>query len=151
MKVKIKRVDKSLPLPAYQTAGSVGCDLYARVTTKVPPKSLAKIPANVMVETPKGYMFMEASRGSTPFKKGLMMAHGVGIGDQDFWGPNDEWHIPVYNFTDKEVIVERGERIAQGIFIPVEIAQWEEVEEINEPDRGMFGSTGQHIKTKKKR
>jgi dUTP pyrophosphatase len=142
MKIKIKRVDKQLPLPTYQTKGSAGCDLYARVTMTIEPKKLAKIPANVIVETPKGYMFLIASRGSTPFKKGLMMAHGVGIGDQDFWGPEDEYHIPVYNITDAAVTVERGERIAQGIFIPIEIAEWDEVEEINEPNRGMFGSTG---------
>ncbi len=142
MKVRIKRVDLELPLPEYQTSGSVGCDLYARVTTTVAPGKLAKIPANVIVETPEDYMFLVASRSSTPFKKGLMMAHGVGIGDQDFWGPDDEYHIPVYNITDKPVTLERGERIAQGIFVPVERAEWEEVDEVNTESRGMFGSTG---------
>ena len=144
MKVRIKRIDKDLPLPEYQTKGSVGFDLHVRVTTTVEPGKLAKIPANVIVETPKGYMLLIASRGSTPFKKGLMMAHGVGIGDQDFWGPDDEYHIPVYNITEKPVTVERGERIAQGIFVPVEIAQFEEVEDVGESSRGMFGSTGGH-------
>ncbi len=142
MKVKIKRVDKELPLPKYQTKGAVGCDLYARVTTNVEPGKLAKIPANVIVKTPPGYMFLVASRSSTPFKKGLMMAHGVGIGDQDFWGPEDEYHIPVYNITEEVVTVDRGERIAQGIFVPVTIAEWEEVDEGGSESRGMYGSTG---------
>ena len=150
MKIKIKRVDKDLPLPEYQTAGSVGCDLYARVTTSIEPGKLAKIPANVIVETPKGHMFLVASRGSTPFRKGLMMAHGVGIGDQDFWGPDDEYHIPVYNITEEVVTVERGERIAQGIFVPVMIAEFEEVDDVGEKSRGMYGSTGGHIKKDKK-
>ena len=146
MKIKIKRVDKDLPLPEYHSKGAVGCDLYARVTTTIEPGKLAKIPANVIVETPKGYMFLVASRGSTPFRKGLMMAHGVGIGDQDFWGPDDEYQIPVYNITENPVTVERGERIAQGIFVPVMIAEFEEVEEIAGESRGMFGSTGGHVK-----
>lgn len=149
MLVKIKRVDKSLPLPTYHSQGAVGCDLYARLTTKVAPKSLAKIPANVIIQTPKGYMFLEASRGSTPFKKGLMMAHGVGIGDQDFCGEKDEYQIPVYNFTDKEVVVEKGERIAQGIFVPVERAEWIEVKMMeHNKTRGMFGSTDKNDKKK---
>lgn len=144
MKVKIKRIDKELPLPKYQTSGSVGCDLNARVTTIIPPHSLGKIPANVIIETPPGYMFVVASRGSTPFKKGLLPPHGFGVGDQDFCGPDDEYWIVVYNFTDQEVTVERGERIAQGIFVPIEVAQWEEVEEMTGPTRGGFGSTGTH-------
>jgi len=144
MKVKIKRVDKSLPLPEYHSKGAVGCDLYARVETKIPPKSIAKIPSNLIIQTPPGFMFIVASRGSTPFKKGLMPPHGIGIGDQDFWGEDDEYDIAVYNFTDEEVVVERGERIAQGIFVPVEIAEWEEVDEISDSSRGKFGSTGGH-------
>lgn len=148
MKVKIARVDKSLPLPEYHTKGSVGCDLYARETTKVTPKSLARIPANVIIETPPGFMFIVASRGSTPFKKGLLPPHGFGVGDQDFCGPEDEYKIAVYNFTDEEVVVERGERIAQGIFVPVEIADWEEVDSIVKVNRGAFGSTDKKMDEK---
>lgn len=142
MKVKIKRIDKDLPLPKYQTSGSVGCDLLARVTTTIPAKSLARIPANVIVHTPPGFMFVVASRGSTPFKKGLIPPHGIGIGDQDFCGPEDEYQIAVYNILDEEVVVERGERVAQGIFVPVEVIEWEEIDETDKPTRGMFGSTG---------
>lgn len=143
MKVKINRIDKELPLPTYQTGGSVGCDLFARKEVKIPPKSLGKIPANVIIETPPGFMFVVASRGSTPFKKGLLPPHGIGVGDQDFCGPEDEYQIPVYNFTDHEVVVERGERVAQGIFVPVEIVEWEEIDSMeHNKTRGGFGSTG---------
>lgn len=141
MKVDITRIDKGLPLPEYHTSGSVGCDLYARISTEVDPKSFAKIPANVIIKTPPGFMFLVASRGSTPFKKGLMIANGVGIGDQDFCGPEDEYQIPVYNPTENVVKVERGERIAQGIFVPVERAEWEEMDVVEQPSRGGFGST----------
>lgn len=141
MKIKITRIDKELPLPIYHTKGSVGCDLHARITTKISPKSLARIPANVIIETPPGFMFVVASRGSTPFTKGLLPPHGFGVGDQDFCGPEDEYQVQVYNFTDQEVTVKRGERIAQGIFVPVTIAEWEEMEVISEQSRGGFGST----------
>lgn len=143
MKVKIKRVDKDLPLPDYKTTGSVACDVYARLDVTIEPQSLGKIPGNVIIECPPGYMFMVASRSSTPSRKGLMFANGVGIGDQDFCGPNDEWHIIVYNFTQEPVTVERGERIAQIIFFPIEKAEWEEVDSMeHNKDRGGIGSTG---------
>lgn len=149
MKVKIKRIDKKLPLPVYQTSGSVGCDLVSRIDMTISPKSLGRIPANVIIETPKGYMFAVASRGSTPFKKGLLPPHGLGIGDQDFCGPEDEYHIPVYNFTDEDVLVKKGERVAQGIFVPIEVVEWEEVESMDHNiNRGSFGSTGGYHKHK---
>jgi dUTP pyrophosphatase len=145
MKVKIKRVDKSLPLPVYQTGGSVGCDIYARVTTNIAPGALAKIPGNVIVEIPKGYMGMLVSRSSTPFKKGLSKPNGFGVMDQDFCGPEDEYNVLVYNFTDQEVMVERGERVAQLVLVPVEIAEWEEVDSMeHNSTRGGVGSTGGH-------
>lgn len=142
MKVKIKRIDKSLPLPSYQTPGSVATDAYAREKIVVKPHSLARIPGNVVIECPKGYMFVVASRSSTPEKKGLLIPNGLGIGDQDFCGDEDEWNIIVYNFTDKKVIVEKGERIAQIIFIPIEKVEWIEVDKMNAPNRGGIGSTG---------
>lgn len=146
MKVKIKLVDQDLPLPEYHTEGSVGFDIYSRLETKIASKSLAKIPTNLIIQTPPGYMLMIASRGSTPHKKGLLPPHGFGVGDQDFWGEDDEYDLSVYNFTDQDVVVERGERIAQGIFVPIGIAEWDEVKIIKDSSRGKFGSTGGKIK-----
>ncbi|MBI2011591.1 dUTP diphosphatase [Candidatus Daviesbacteria bacterium] len=143
MKVKIKRVDKTLPLPQYHTSGSVGLDLYARVDTKILSKKVGMVPCNVIIATPPGYMLMIASRGSTPIKKGLIPANGVGIGDQDFAGESDEYHFIAYNFTNKAVVVKKGERVAQGIFVKIEKVDWEEVNSMGEnPNRGGFGSTG---------
>jgi len=151
MKVKITRIDKSLPLPEYQTNGSVACDLYARVETKIKPKEIKRVPGNVIIATPKGYMFLIASRSSTSLRKGLMPANGIGVGDQDFCGPEDEYQFTFFNYTNKTVTVERGERIAQGIFVPIEKASWVEVNSHNVKNRGGFGSTGSHIKTKTKK
>ncbi len=142
MQVKIKRIDKELPLPAYQTAGSAGFDIYARENTSIAPKAIALVPSNLIVATPPGYMLIVASRSSTPKRKGLMVANGIGIVDSDYSGPEDEVKILVYNFTDNEVLVEKGERIAQGLFVKVEQGQWEEMENVESPTRGGFGSTG---------
>jgi dUTP pyrophosphatase len=142
MKIKIKRIDKELPLPAYQTSGSVGFDLYAREEMLIASKEIKKIPANFIIEIPKNYMLMIASRSSTPIKKGLLIPNGVGIIDNDYCGPEDELKIQVYNFTEQPVTVTKGERIAQGIFVRVDKGEWEEVEEVTSETRGCFGSTG---------
>lgn len=142
MKVKIKRIDSSLPLPSYATAGSVCFDLLARNDMEIGAKEVALIPSNIIIETPSGYMFIVVPRSSTPRKKGLLIPHGIGIVDQDYSGPEDEILFQVYNFTDKTVKVEKGERLAQGCFIPVEKVEFDEVERVSEKSRGGFGSTG---------
>ena len=141
MKVKIKRVDKNLPLPRYETRGSVGVDFLCRESVPIDPNSLGLIPANVIVETPPGYMLMVTLRSSTPRKLGLLIPHGVGVIDQDYCGEDDEIKIQVYNFSSNPVTVERGDRIAQGIFVRVDTAQWSEVDRIESETRGGFGST----------
>ena len=141
MKVKIKRLDKDLPLPQYETGGSVGFDLLCRESVTVAPQMVALIPANVIVETPPGYMLMVTLRSSTPRKRGLLIPHGVGVIDPDYCGEGDEIQIQIYNFTDQPVTVERGAKIAQAIFVRVDIAEWSEVSEMGSETRGGFGST----------
>ncbi len=141
MNVRIKRIDPSLPLPVYETPGAVGFDLLARVTHIIQPGEIMLIPSNVIVEVPEGYALIIASRSSTPRRHGLTKPHGIGIIDQDYCGPEDEVKIQVYNFTDKPVTVERGTKLAQGLFARVDKAEFEEVEEIKKPTRGGFGST----------
>lgn len=146
MQVRIKRIDKTLPLPIYETAGSVGFDLLARESVSIEPEKIELIPANIIVEVPNGYMLAVASRSSTPRKKGLSQAHGFGIIDHDYCGPEDEVKIQVYNFSKSVVKVERGEKIAQGVFVRVDKFEWQEVDESTElrkgkESRGGFGST----------
>lgn len=142
MKVKVVRIDKELPLPVYETEGSVGFDLVARESVVIKDGSIELVPGNVIVEVPRGYMLAVASRSSTPRKKGLTPPHGFGIIDHDYCGPEDEIKIQVYNFSGEDVVIERGEKIAQGVFVRVDKFEWEEVDEINEVSRGGFGSTG---------
>ncbi len=141
MKVKIFRLDKDLPLPIYETAGAVGFDLLAREDAEIQPRAIELIPANVIVETPPGFALLITSRSSTPRKKGLTQPHGLGIIDQDYCGGEDEIKIQVQNFTDEVVKVEKGEKIAQGLFVRCERAEFEEVEKVESKTRGGFGST----------
>ena len=142
MKVKIKRIDKSLPLPVYETDGAVGFDIIAREDAVIEASEIGMVPSNLIVEVPEGYMLVVASRSSTPMKKGLTPPHGFGIIDHDYCGPEDEIKVLVYNFSGSEVRIGRGEKIAQGVFVRIDKFQWEEVEEMGKESRGGFGTTG---------
>ncbi len=141
LQVTIKRIDTGLPLPTYATEGSVGFDLLCREDTEIAPRTIELIPGNVIVRIPQGYMLLLSMRSSTPRRKGLLIPNGVGIIDQDYCGEGDELKVQVFNFREEAVTVKRGERIAQGIFVPVLRVSWNEVDEMGE-GRGGFGSTG---------
>lgn len=141
MKVKITRIDKSLPLPTYATKGSVAFDIYSRISVAIGPKKLETIPTNLIIATPVGYMLLITIRSSTGVKKGLTLINNVGIVDQDYQGSEDECKITLYNYTNKLVKVERGERLAQGIFLPIQKVVWREGKP-SDKSRGGHGSTG---------
>lgn len=145
MKVAIKRIDPALPLPKHESAGAVGFDLITRQTTVIEPGEIGLVPANVIVQVPEGYALLIIPRSSLPRKKALVCPHSIGVIDQDYHGPEDELMVQVQNISNERVVVERGERIAQGMFVKVETAQWEEVEDHGAVTRGGFGSTGTAI------
>jgi len=140
MKVKIKRIDKTLPLPRYETSGAVAFDFIVRETTTIEPHGIGRIPSNVVVAVPEGYMLFVRDRSSTAKKKGLIIT--AGVIDQDYCGDNDEILLQFFNPTDISVVVEKGDRVAQGIFLAIARPEFEEVETMNKADRGGFGSTG---------
>lgn len=143
MKVKIKRIDKDLPMPIYETAGAVAFDLMARVDVEIGVGELVRIPTNIIVDTPEGYMLMLAPRSSMPKKKpGLISPHSIGIVDQDYNGVDDEILFQVQNIGKEVVRVARGEKIGQAVFVRIDKMELEEVEEIGAVSRGGFGSTG---------
>lgn len=141
MQIKIKRFDKSLPLPEYKTRGAAGFDLTARQTVPIGPNMVGYVPLNIAVETPKNHFLIVAARSST-HKLGLMPIHGIGIGDSDFRGDEDEYLMPLFNFTKKAVTIVKGTRVAQGIFAKFIRASWQEVKKMRAKTRGGFGSTG---------
>lgn len=141
LRVAIKRFDTSLPLPAYQTAGAAGIDLYARVATVIPPKQLVRVPLNIALQLPEGTWALLAARSSLS-KKGLLMANGIGVGDHDYRGDSDEYQAALFNVSDTEVTIEKGERIVQLIVMNYDRVAFEEHPRFDAPDRGGFGTTG---------
>lgn len=140
MEVKIKRLDPSLPLPAYHTPGAVAFDLYARTDTTITGQSFGRIPTNLIVKIPDGYMLLVNARGSTEIKTGLIVIPG--IIDQDFCGPTDEIEVRVWNPGAENRMVSRGDRFAQAIFVRIDRGEFKETDRLDAPSRGGFGSTG---------
>ncbi len=142
MDVTVQRIDPTLPLPQYQTAGAAAFDLVTRETTIIEAGKIGLVPGNVVVKVPEGYALLVLPRSSLPRKKALVCPHSLGLIDQDYHGPKDEIFVQVQNISDGPVTVERGERIAQGLFVKIERATFTEVDSHGVESRGGFGSTG---------
>ena len=109
---------------------------------RVPPGQIALVRTGLVIQVPTGHFLGIFARSSTPLKRGLIVANGVGVIDPDYCGPNDEVKVQVLNFTSAEVQVTRGDRVAQGVVLPAPRVSWQEVTEIREETRGGFGATG---------
>jgi dUTP pyrophosphatase len=142
MRLKIRRLDSTLPLPAYGTAEAAGFDLTAAHDMAVPPGAVALIRTGLVIQVPSGHFLGIFARSSTPLKRGLMVANGVGVLDPDYSGPEDEVMIQVLNFSNSAVAIKRGDRLAQGIVLPAPRVTWNEVSDTGAATRGGFGSTG---------
>jgi len=141
--MKFEKVSGYSPmaLPKRATSGSAGYDFAAADTVHIPPHSIALIPTGIKAKIDDGYYLQLAVRSSTPRKKGLILANGIGIVDSDYYNnPDNEGHImfQVYNITDEEVVVNCGEKIGQGTFIKYGLTDDDYVEGIRQ---GGFGST----------
>ena len=121
-------------MPAYATDGSAGFDLAASVDMTIAPGEVALVPTGLIVEVPAGHLLGVFARSSTPLKRGLIVANGVGVVDSDYCGPGDEIKIQVLNFTTAPVAIRRGDRLAQGVILPFARATWEEPAAIESSD-----------------
>lgn len=137
MNVKVKRFDKSLPLPEYEP-GAACFDLSCRESLIIPPQKVKLVPLNIAVKTPSGYALLVFVRSSTPMKKGLMAANSVGVIDPFYCGENDEVLIQLLNFTGQDVTVTKGEVLAQGMMIKTENVKWNEVDQMGEKGQGGY-------------
>jgi dUTP pyrophosphatase len=142
MVLKIKRLQSAVGLPEPATPHAAGFDLAAATDLEIPPRSIRLVGTGLVIAVPEGHFLGIFARSSTPLKRGLMVANGVGVIDADYCGPDDEIKIQVLNITDAPVKVARGDRLAQGVVLPCPRVTWEEVTEMTEPTRGGFGSTG---------
>lgn len=142
MTIRITRLSSTVPMPAYATSGAAAFDLAAAAEVVVPPHGIALVPTGLVVQVPSGYFLAILARSSTPLKRGLMVANGMGVVDSDYCGPADEVKIQVINVTDQAVHVAVGDRLAQGMVLASPRVTFEEVDGSTKASRGGFGSTG---------
>ena len=141
-RVRIRRLTPSATIPRYETAGAAGFDLSAAQDMTVQPGEVTLVPTGLVIEVPPDTFLGVFARSSTPLRRGLMVANGVGVVDPDYCGPEDEVKIEVYNFTARPVHIRAGDRIAQGILIPAVRVVWDEAADLQRESRGGFGATG---------
>jgi len=139
--IKYNKVD-DVPTPKYQTPGAVGFDIATAEEAAVPGRAMVRIPTGLVVEVPKDYALLLVPRSSTFGKYGLIMPHSIGVIDEDYCGHDDELLLQVYNLKPATIVVPQGARIAQGLIIPVEKANFIEQASALAESRGGFGSTG---------
>ncbi|RKD34487.1 dUTP diphosphatase [Thermohalobacter berrensis] len=142
--MKIKIVNKSnLPLPNYKTEGASGIDLYANIEKEITLKPMERklIPTGVHVSIPKGYEGQVRARSGLAYKHGIGLVNGIGTIDSDYRG---EIKVILINFGDEEFTIKKGDRIAQLVFVKYEKVKLEEVEVLDDTQRGKggFGHTG---------
>jgi dUTP pyrophosphatase len=142
MQIRIHRLNSSVRLPRYESEAAAGFDLAASAATTIPPGEVRLVPTGLVIEVPAGMFLGIFARSSTPLKRGLMVANGVGIVDADYCGPEDQVKIAVLNFTREPVEVQAGDRLAQGILLPITRVAWEDTGPPRSASRGGFGSTG---------
>lgn len=146
LQVKIKRLSddfNDIPLPFYATEGSSGMDLRAAVIESVvlKPGEIKMITTGLSVEIPTGYEIQVRPRSGLAAKHGIGVLNSPGTIDADYRG---EVKVILFNFGEKEFVVQRGERIAQMVLAKVYQMELSEVKELNKSERGAggFGHTG---------
>jgi dUTP pyrophosphatase len=142
MQLTFSRLSPDVPVPVYGTAGSAAFDLAAAADVEVPPHGIALVPTGLVVQVPAGYFLAIIARSSTPLKRGLMVANGVGVIDSDYCGPADEVKVQVINVTETLVRVAAGDRIAQAMLLAAPRLALIEQPISAGASRGGFGSTG---------
>ena len=141
MKISFLKLDSELPTPHHAHDGDGGVDLYARIDRRLRPGERDLIPTGVAVAIPLGYAALVVPRSGLAVKHGLGVVNSPGLVDSGYRG---EVQVILINHGSKAVDVERGERIAQLVVVPVAVQDWVEVEDLSDSGRGEggFGSTG---------
>ena len=142
--MQIKIINKSNhPLPNYETIASAGMDLRANIEKPIVLKSLERtiIKTGLFIELPIGYEAQVRPRSGLAAKNGITVLNSPGTIDADYRG---EIGVILVNLSADEFTVQNGERIAQLVIAKHERAEWQEVSELSNSERGNagFGSTG---------
>ena len=146
MKVKVKRLNDSAMLPAKGSDKAAAYDVYACILTEekevtVKPHTTVKIGTGLSMTPPEGYFVGVYARSGLSSKEGLRPANCVGVCDEDYTG---EYIVALHNDSEETRVVRHGDRIAQLILQKRYDMDFEEVEELEQTERGTggFGSTG---------
>jgi dUTP pyrophosphatase len=140
----IKVINKSKhDLPKYQTELSAGMDLYANIDEPITLKPLERtlVKTGLFISLPKGYEAQVRPRSGLAFKNGITVLNTPGTIDADYRG---EIGVILVNLSADDFTINDGDRIAQLVIAKYETAIWEEVENLDETERGEggFGSSG---------
>lgn len=130
-------------LPAYETASSAGMDLRAFVDADVVLKPFERklIPTGLFIELPDGYEAQIRPRSGLAIKSGITVLNSPGTIDADYRG---EIKVILINLSQEDFTIKSGDRICQMVIAKHEKAEFVEVNEISETERGAggFGHTG---------
>jgi len=140
MKVRIK-TNNGEPL-AYETSGACAFDFKSVDEVTIEPGDFALVETGTVIETPKWYLLQIQPRSSTFKKFGLMQVNSVGIIDNDYCGDSDSVKFPYMNMKKESVTIPAGTRIGQWVFVKIERADFELVDNMGDnSSRGWFGTT----------
>ena len=144
MKVKIKRLDKELPLPKYESEGAAGIDLYSAENIDIVSEVATVVGTGISIELEPGYEAQIRPRSGLAAKFGIMVINSPGTIDSDYRG-EIKVILQLASITNEYYKINRGDRIAQMVIKPAPQAEIQEVLETEETERGDkgFGSTGQ--------
>lgn len=143
--VKVKRLPNAqgLDLPRYETALAAGCDVRAAIDEPIvlKPGERFMVPTGLAMAMPPGWEAQMRPRSGLAAKHGIACVNAPGTIDADYRG---ELKVILINHGAEDFTINRGERIGQMVFAPVFQARFEEVEDLDETERGAggFGSTG---------
>ena len=143
VKILIKKTNKEVITPKYKTDGSSGVDLSAFLEKKVviKPNSSELIPTGLQVAIPEELEIQIRPRSGLAAKESIGVLNSPGTIDSDYRG---ELKIILFNHSNKDFIINNGDRIAQMVLVPILKMEFEEVESLPNTVRGQggFGSTG---------
>lgn len=142
IKLPIKRLDPSVELPSYAYDGDAGLDLRSNEDVTLEPFERRLVATGLAIAIPDGYAGFVQPRSGLALREGLSMANTPGLIDAHYRG---ELKVCAINLDPHNPIhIERGERIAQFVIQKVPVVVLEEVDELDETDRGCggFGSSG---------
>ena len=141
MKIPLKRIDDGLPIPAHAHPGDGGVDRYARDAAELAPGGREAVATGIAVAIPDGYAGFVTPRSGLAARHGISVVNGPGLVDAGYRG---EIKVILVNLSQEIFVIERGDRIAQLVVVPIAVQEFVGVDELPVTTRGSggFGSTG---------